>query len=403
MNTVRLNRCFTVFLNVIAALLLKAQTFEGFLGELTATPLNDRQAKVDVFLAGVPSFPLTEDTLAHFIYSGIGGNLSVPGDFSAWNPSNAPMIRIPGTNFWYRTEVFEQNARLDYKFACDTDVWILDPRNPRTVPGGFGDNSELRMPAYIPPPEIVYDASIPHGTFEDTLFYSAHLNNSRTVRVYLPPGYHQAAEKYPVVLVHDGLEYISFAKMNHVIDRLLSEGLIQPIIAVFVPPVDRSPEYIDDRQQAFTGFIIRELMPWIDAAYRTIPDPAHRAVMGSSAGGNISLWLGMRHPEVFGNAGAFSSYVENDILTCFSDSPRFDLRIYMNHGTHDHLTAIRQSVIGFVPVLRSKKYDCLFEEYPEGHSYGFWRAHLDDALLFFFPASASPIDRGSVSPRKFNP
>ncbi len=62
-----------------------------------------------------------------------------------------------------------------------------------------------------------------------------------------------------MVLVHDGLEYISFAKMDNTIDYLISEEKIEPTIAVFVPPVDRTPEYVDAKQDAFTNFIIDEV------------------------------------------------------------------------------------------------------------------------------------------------
>jgi len=256
----------------------------------------------------------------------------------------------------------------------------------------------LRMPDYIPPPEINYYSSIPHGTLEDTSFYSTNLNNSRTIKVYLPPGYAESTEEYRLVLVHDGLEYISFAKMDNTLDYLIAEEKIKPTIAVFVPPVDRTPEYAEEKQDAFTSFIIDEVMPWINTKYRTINEASSNAVIGSSLGGNISLWIGMNHPEIFGHAGSFSPYIENDILTTFENSPMFDLQIYMNHGTYDHLDPIQQSVDAFLPILEDKEYDYEYGEYPEGHSYGFWRAHVDDALEFFFPGPNAAIFNNPYQP-----
>ncbi|MFC1569782.1 alpha/beta hydrolase-fold protein [bacterium] len=387
---------FRNYLIFIALLLanfpqLAAQTFNDFLLEFNACPVEKRQAKVDSFLRAPRSFPITEDTLAHFIYSGPGQDVMVPGDFNGWDPERAIMINVEGTDFWTRTDTLNSAARLDYKFVYNSSTWILDPRNPFTCLGGFGPNSELRMPDYVPPPEIEYDADIPHGTIEDTTFASTRLGNSRRIQVYLPPGYDQGDESYAVVLIHDGGEYLNLANMDHVLDYLISEKRIDPVIAVFVPPVNRSPEYSGEDQDAFTQFIIEEVMPWIDGKYRTRVTPFDRATMGSSNGGNISLWIGMNHPEIFGNVGAFSSYVEPDIQTFFENNDMLDLRIYMNLGLYDHLTVIHSSVNGLVPVLGQKGYDYLFEIYPEGHSYGFWRAHLDDALEMFFPYSGSAV------------
>jgi len=389
-----------------------SQNFENFINELNGLPEADRQAKVDSFLLATTSFPVTEEELAHFVYSGSGNNLSVPGDFSGWDPSNAPMTKIEGTNLWYRTEEFENHARLDYKFFYNGSTWILDPRNPFVAPGGFGNNSELRMPDYVPPIEIEYNPSISHGTFEDTTFYSTNLNNSRQIRVYLPPGYYDSKTSYPIALIHDGLEYISLARANNVIDYLLSENMIEPVIGIFIPPVNRTPEYITTEKNNFTKFIIEEVIPWIDSKYRTKTDPVSRAVMGSSAGGNVSLWLGMKHPEIFGNVGAFSPYIDPEILSFFENSPRLDLKIYMIHGSYDNIDLIHQSVNAFLPLLEDKEYEYLYEEYPEGHSFGFWRAHLDDALILFAPTPTAideePITPNSIKlyqnyPNPFNP
>ena len=164
--------------------IVRAQTFADFIAQLNTTPLNERQTLVDSFMNTVSGFPLTEqDTLAHFIYRGSANSITVPGDANAWNVSTSPMTHIVSTNLWYRTDVYENDARLDYKFYLNGSSWILDPLNPRTILGGFGPNSELRMPAYLMPPEIEFYPNIPHGTFIDTLLHSVNLGNTRTIKV----------------------------------------------------------------------------------------------------------------------------------------------------------------------------------------------------------------------------
>ena len=352
-------------------------------------------------MTAIGSPPMIEqDTIAHFLYRGSAASVSVPGDANGWNPNSFPMTRISGTTLWYHTHVFEPDARLDYKFVLDGSSWILDPRNPHQVSGGFGPNSELRMPAYLPAPEIQYFPAIPHGTLRDTVFHSALLGNSRTVRIYTPPGYLSSSDSLPVVFVHDGLEYVSLAQMNNVIDHLISQNRIRPIIAVFIPPVNRTEEYAGSQMAAFSSFLVNDIVPYIDLRYRVRHDPEDRATLGASNGGNISLWLGFHYPDVFGNIAAQSSNIVGSLSTGFGQSSPLNLKIYMDLGTYD-IAELIPLVHNFIPILQSKGYAFQYQEYHEGHSWGNWRAHVDNALEYFFPAAPTSVggdESGSPEP-----
>jgi enterochelin esterase-like enzyme len=343
---------------------------------------------VDSFLAALASCPLIEaDTVAHFLYAGQASSVTVAGDMNQWDPRAWPMRNLTGTTLWYRTAVFERDARIDYKFVVDGGTWLLDPRNPYQVRGGFGPNSELRMPGYVPPDEVVYRPEVPHGTLRDTTVTSFFLGNTRTIRVYLPPGYDGGQESLPLLLVHDGLEYISLAQAHVVLDNLIAAQRIRPVVAVFVPPVDRTAEYAGSKKELFTRFLLEELLPALCRRYRIASDPSLRAVLGASNGGNIALYLGLHHPEAFGNVAAQSSNVEPEIAAGFRDGPRLPLRIYLDLGTYD-IPLIIERVRGLVPILTERGYPLRCAEYHEGHSWGNWRAHVDEALEFFFPGPA---------------
>ena len=368
-----------------------AQTFQDFLGRVAAAPDSARTVLVDSFMNAVGSLPLIEsDTVAHFIYRGSVSSVTVPGDANEWNTSAFPMVRLSTTDLWYHTRSFESSARLDYKFVLNGSTWILDPRNPHTVSGGFGPNSELRMPAYIPAPEIQFYPGIPHGQLWDTTFFSVNLGNSRTVRIYTPPGYQTSTDSFPVVLFHDGLEYVTLAQANNCIDYLVSQNRILPLIAVFVPPVNRTAEYAGNQMNQFSAFIVDELMSYVAARFRTRRDPAGRAVLGASNGGNISLWLGLNYPSVFGNVAAQSSNIIGAISSGFQNSPRLDLKLYLDLGTYD-IAALIPLVRNFIPILQSRGYVYRYDEFYEGHSWGNWRAHVDNALEMFFPATPSAV------------
>lgn len=386
-----------VLLGFLLASSVNSQTFQDFITHVNNAPQAQRDALVDSFLSANPALPLYEFNAAHFIYRGTATRVNVPGDANGWDANAFAMTKLSTTNLWYHSRTFESDARLDYKFVVNGSNWILDPRNPHQVSGGFGPNSELRMPDYAPPPEIQFYAGIPHGSLRDTSFFSINLNNSRTIRVYTPPDYAASSERYPVVLFHDGLEFISLAQANNVIDYLISQNRIAPIIAVFVPPVNRREEYATNLLHPFTAFIANELMPWIDRRYRTRTDPASRVVLGSSDGGNISLWLGYAHPEIFGNVAALSSNVESYIATGFQNSPKLNLKFYLDMGTYDIAVLITR-MNNFLPILQAKGYVYQYLEFHEGHSWGNWRAHIDNALEMFFPGGATGVNDQTENP-----
>jgi len=386
-----MKKIYLFFFILFSGSQLFSQTFSTFIARLNQLPESQRTAVVDSFMSTVMAFPFIEqDTLAHFIYLGSASRVTMAGDANAWNATTSPLTKSSGTNFWYRTEVYEHDARLDYKFVINGSNWILDPRNPNIVTGGYGPNSELRMPAYQMPPEIAYYPMIPHGTLKDTTMHSVNMVNSRKIRVYLPPDYTNSTVRYPLLLVHDGLDYITLANATNIIDYLIHQQQIEPLIAVFVPPVDRTAEYAGNLQAKFTKFIIEEIIPWTDARFRTNPIPEKRAVLGESNGGNISLWLALNHPEIFGNVAAQSSNIQGSIYAGFQNNPCMNIKMYLDLGTYD-IPLLIPLVRNFIPILEAKGYTYKYHEYHEGHSWGFWRAHIDDVLCMFFPCQASSI------------
>jgi enterochelin esterase family protein len=392
-----MNKFLPFMVLLFASSSIQAQTFQAFIDRVNSAPQAQREAIVDSFVTAAPAFPYTEqDTLVHYIYRGSASRVNVPSDANSWDANAFPMIRLSTTTLWYHTRTFEADARLDYKFVLNGSTWILDPRNPHQVSGGFGPNSELRMPAYAPPLEVLYYPNIPHGALRDTSFFSASLGNARTIRVYTPPDYTSSSERYPVILFHDGLEFITLAQANNVIDYLISQKRIKPVIAVFVPPVNRREEYATSLQNQFTTFIVTEVMPWVDRRYRTLTDPASRAALGASDGGNISLWLGYKHPEVFGNVAALSSNVESNVSSGFQSSPTLNLKFYLDMGTYD-ISVLITRMNSFLPILQAKGYTFQYLEFHDGHSWGNWRSHIDNALEIFFPNVTVSVDEKETS------
>ena len=378
--------------------LLFGNQFHAFYDRVINAPYLQRVAIVDSFMNINSVMPFIEqDSICQFIYRGNATSVSVSGDAEGWSANGSPMHSLSSTNLWYRSEVFEPDARLEYKFIIDGTSWITDPLNPRIV-GGY-ENSELRMPGYIQPPELLYYSDIPHGTLQDTTFFSTNLGNSRTVRIYLPPGY-SLSKNYPVVVFHDGLQFITEANANNVLDYLISQNRIQPLIGVFVPPVNRDEEYVGSLQNQFASFIAEELMPYIDANYRTILNPGKRATIGISNGGNIALWIVYNYPDVFGLAGSNSGNIQFTTLSAFQSGTEHSSKIYLDAGKYD-LPGFLTLTQDLRDVIQAKGYDFNYNEWNEGHSWLNWGAHLDNALEFFFPGSAVIVQEEQAVPNSF--
>jgi len=360
-------------------------TFQAFVDRVNAAGSTDRSAIVDSFMSAA-TFPYVEGNTAVFIHRGSFSSVTVPGDANGWDADAFPLERLADTDFWYRREVFESTARLDYKFVVDGSNWILDPWNRHTVSGGAGPNSELAMLEYEQPTEIIFQPEIEHGTITDTLFASSALGNSRQVQIFLPAGY-DTSSSYGMMLFHDGAEYLTLGSAGEVIDNLIASGEMKPIVGVFVPPIDRSNEYAFAQTDAFESFIVDELMPWVMSEFAISEDPGRRGTAGASYGGLISTQLCYRNPETFGLCGLYSPAYRphnNAVMNELLDGEEQDITVYMDWGTYEESIANTARVVR--DELVSRGYDLLSHEWYEGHSWGSWRAHLDDMLLFFFGA-----------------
>lgn len=365
------------------------QSFINHVNSLTNT--NDKNAAVDSFMNFVSSFgfPYIENDAANFIYRGSVTAAEVSGDFTGWG--TIAMNNLSGTNFYYYSRTFETNARIDYKFVTNGSNWILDPRNPNICTGGYGPNSELAMPGYIQPWEIINFPFVANGQIDTHNFYSYNVNANYAVKVYLPPGYN-ASYQYPSVYFQDGYEYIDLAKAANVLDNLIDSSLIEPVIGVFVKPNNRNEEYAFTKRNSYRLFFVNELVPFIDSIYSTKNDPSQRLVLGDSYGGNISALISYNHPEVFGNCGLHSAAFQPNGYEAYGlivNGPVKNIKWVSVWGTYEGLfTNLRV----FTDSMIAKGYDYQWTELPEGHSWGLWRANIDFILTRVFPSQPNDVD-----------
>lgn len=334
-------------------------------------------------------FPLIEGERCTFLFRGQARRVELAGDFNGWDPAQSPARRLGESEVWLFETRFPIDARLDYKFVVDGGDWRLDPSNPRTQLGGFGPNSELRMPDYQASPWLVRADGVPRGSIQGPRsLRSEHLGYAVRFAVYLPADYDEL-EDLPCIYVTDGHEYADDAMggMVLVLDNLIAQGRIEPVMAVFVDPrVDgrnlRAEQYV--LNPSFADFAAEELVPLIDGDYRSSPHREDRAILGTSLGGLNAAWFGYRHPESFGLVAMQSPAFQaggGRILDLYRESEPLELRMFMSWGSfHDFGENTEQ----MLDILRGKGYELATELRNEGHSWGQWRALLDEILLYFW-------------------
>ena len=182
---------------------------------------------------------------------------------------------------------------------------------------------------------------------------------SRTVRVYTPDAYDaEPGRRFGVLYMHDGQNVFAHPASatydtwcaNRALEALVGEGRLAPWLVVGVDsgagrleeysPYDEPRAGVRARAGAYGRFLVEHLKPWVDARYRTRPDAAHTAVMGSSLGGLVSLWLGQAHAATFGRVGALSPTVMWGGGALQARWRRVaGQRLYLDAGATEHLEA----------------------------------------------------------------
>lgn len=369
---------------ILVTSILYAQSFSVLLERIQSLPANEKSKQLDDYFNGNHAVPVIENNnTVYFIYKGMATSVSVAGDATGWKPS-LKMDRIAGTDYWFVSARYESDARLEYKFVVDGTAWKLDTMNDKIAHGGMGDNSELLMPQYVPAQYIYERDVVPWGTCTDTVLFSWYLKQKRHIRIYLPPKYEISDALYPVIIFHDGFELFDRMAVRNVLDNMIFERKIRPVIAVFAEPVRRNEEYAGKLQKNYSRFVTQELLAFLDANYRTVKAPDYRATAGISNGGNVALWLAASNPGIFGKAGAQSGNVEKNVLKAFGANDLSASRIYLDFGKYD-LPELVPKIRNLKKVLEERNIQHIYNEYPEGHNWGNWQKHLPEMLEYLFP------------------
>lgn len=266
------------------------------------------------------------------------------------------------------------------------------------VDGGIGAGDDL------PPNLIVLNEN----------FFMPQLGRSRRVRLLLPLDYDNTSIDYPVLYMHDGQNLFSASESfagEWEVDEALANFESEGYSGAIVVAIDNggglrideytpwaNPEYGGGEGSDYIEFIVNTLKPYVDEHYRTLSDRENTGIMGSSLGGLISHYAGVKYPNVFSKVGVFSPsfWFTNDIYT-FTEAQGHNeaQKFYFLGGGQESATleADIDSMISTMEDVGSQSDEIKFKFVPNGeHSEWFWAQEFPEAFEWLFISNSTAVN-----------
>jgi enterochelin esterase family protein len=343
-------------------------------------------------------FPLVEPGNVTFVYRGAADEVILRRWISGFNTA-LPMQRIDGSELWVLTMDLPPGSRFEYKFEVVRHggrELLLDELNGVVAHDPFGANSVCQGYGYERPAWTLPDPEAAAGTLTRLAVDSRAFGSRREVGVYLPARFRRN-RSYPLLVVHDGSDYLRYAALQSVLDNLIHRLEIPAMIVALTQSPDRLIEYTGDPRHA--RFVVDELLPALSAAYPLSDGPGARGLMGASLGGVAALHTASLYPDRFGQLLLQSGSFAFSDLGHHQKGPAFDPvvrfvnsyrkspfaladKIYLSCGIYESLIYENRSI---VPLLQAQGMQIHFEEARDAHNWENWRDRLRSALTWLYP------------------
>jgi enterochelin esterase-like enzyme len=315
-------------------------------------------------------------------------------------PDNLALRRLEHSDFWYVVVEIPEDSRVEYQFELRRgEHWerFNDPRNPRIARSPVGDSSVCYGVDYRVPDWAVYDEEARPGELLEMQIRSVAQRRDNRVTLYLPARFRSSA-RYPLLVVHDGGDFLEYASMKIVLDNLIHSLDMAETVVAFLYPGERLNEYPNSGPHA--RWISQELIPELETQFPLVGRPSGRCLMGSSFGAVASLSTAVRYPETFGSLLLQSgSFVFTDIGANHGGGPAFDPvvkfvnryrakpsrvaeRLFISCGMYEPLIVSNRSML---PVFVEAGMSVHYVESRDGHNWESWRDRLRDGLSWIYP------------------
>ena len=358
------------------------------------------RAEIDAWIKEL-DFPLVDGTDVTFVFRGTADAVYLRCWIAGLDTAQ-PFQALAGTDLWATTIDLPKGSRIEYKFEVVSNgnkELILDPLNDIVAHDPFGANSVCQASGYERPEWTLHDPQARSGSLESQKVESSVFRESREIQVYLPATFRKN-RRYPLLVVHDGVDYLRYADLKIVLDNLAHRLEMHPVIVALIQSRDRLKEYSGDDRHA--RYLVEDLLPSMSDTFPLVDSPDSRCIMGASFGGVAALHAAWRYPEHFGSlllqsgSFAFSDIGRHRRGPVFDPVARFMNefrehpgrpadRIFMSCGMYESLIYENRSL---VPHLQSKGVDLRFEEARDAHNWENWRDRLRIGLSWLLPGPA---------------
>jgi enterochelin esterase-like enzyme len=275
---------------------------------------------------------------------------------------------------------------------------MADPVNPRVKLRARTSASLLEVPGT--PAEDWEFRDVPHGKVEINFHKASALGNARReVWVYTPPGYDEdSSRRYPVLyLLHGSNDtpagWTQVGRANFTMDNLLAEGKAREMILV-TPFGHAQPFESRDgkNSELFENYLLKNVIPLIEAEYRVAGGRANRAIAGFSMGGGHAMRIGLNHLEMFSAIGLFSPGVPRDLEKGFAAvltntekaNEALDL-LWIACGREDFLF---QAAENLSATLKQRGIEHEYHPTEGAHTFNVWRRYFREFAPRLFQAAA---------------
>jgi enterochelin esterase-like enzyme len=386
---------------------------------------------------GTPLFePLDPNyELVTFLWRAVGDtrNVYVAASIEISGSSNKSLRRLGNTDIWYLTLKVPKGARFTYGLepnrpsvdALERVTRQMDPFNrvmKWNCPDGaskYRCRSVGESPNATPQPWIAKRSGIAVGRIEKNKIHSAFQNVDRDLTIYTPAGYDPRGKPAPLVVLFDDDQYLEpdWGGQN-TWDNLIAARKIPPTIIVMVHNLPGRRLFDLVANPTFADFVAKELTLWIRSHYNVSHERNNTVIGGASAGGLGATYIGLTHPEVFGNvlsmSGAFwwspahnggvcgggcagpsarpavrnrDATTEPNLIAdlVLNKPPAGRPRVYLGVGTFEFDSdgtggGILEETRHLRDLLLARNYQVVFKQFVGGHDNVIWRGGLGDGL-----------------------
>jgi enterochelin esterase-like enzyme len=351
------------------------------------------------------SIPLVEGSTCTFLWRGEADWVGVEHRIMGV-PIPLPLRRMPGTDLWYASVELPHGARVEYRILVrrgDSAESVTDPLNPRVVTDPIGAQSVLEAEGYVTPSWAHPDPAAVPGELIDLRISSGALRRDAHVTIYVPARMRRD-RRMPLMVVHDGGDFLTHSGMSTALDNLMHRRLIADCVVAFTHPGDRLREYAAGA--AHSRFLTSELVPHVEGTFRLRGDPRGRVLLGASFGGVAALAASVRAPGFYGGLllespslrfteepgsntyGAMFEPVVRFVNRVRARPQRVVDRIFLTYGAFEPLAEPDRAM---AKVLDRMTGELRVVEAPDGHNWINWRDRLLDGLGWLLPGESRLI------------